>query len=556
LCPRLLTQADTLAQAGQWVEAFEHLTQAHALRPRHTGTVNGLGTCLLRLGRPLEARPYFQQASELAPTQPEAQNNLGVAFASSGDGALAEAAYQCALALDPDHQPAWRNLAQLRLQQGQWGEGAMMLAAVVQAHPDDIEALILLAGCYEQGEQPDSARFLYQRVLSADPHNSTAATALGRLALAPVAPAPAAPTPTAPAKTTHVAKLAAFRARPPVAPAAAAPVTSVVFYCTNEVSAGIRVGVPAEGLRAAGWTVKVPARFDPADLQAPDLVVLLRPNLSAGLMDVLAAATRAGRRVVVDLDDDFYGMLSDHPGYAAVGPGNPEAMRRLEQALAAADLVTVATPVLAERYGPLARRVAVIPNGWSHSNPLWDKPTPLRRTVNVGWAGTPTHSQDLTLVRRDLIRLMREVPEVQLVVAGDPDLFAAFSAIPETRRMFVPMMPFADYPSTLAYFDILIAPLRDTAFNRAKSDIKLLEAGIRRIPWVASDLPAYHAWGEGGLLVTGDWHTALAQLTADPALRATLGAAGRAKAETREAGAITAVWRAAMAPLLAPGTVA
>lgn len=255
----LLTQADTLAQAGLWVEAFEHLTQAHALRPRHTGTVNGLGTCLLRLGRPLEARPYFQQASELAPTQPEAQNNLGVAFASSGDGALAEAAYQCALALDPDHQPAWRNLAQLRLQQGQWGEGAMMLAAVVQAHPDDIEALILLAGCYEQGEQPDSARFLYQRVLSADPHNSTAATALGRLALAPVAPAPAAPTPTAPAKTTHVAKLAAFRARPPVAPAAAAPVTSVVFYCTNEVSAGIRVGVPAEGLRAAGWTVKVPA---------------------------------------------------------------------------------------------------------------------------------------------------------------------------------------------------------------------------------------------------------------------------------------------------------
>jgi len=189
----LLTQADTLAQAGLWVEAFEHLTQAHALRPRHTGTVNGLGTCLLRLGRPLEARPYFQQASELAPTQPEAQNNLGVAFASSGDGALAEAAYQCALALDPDHQPAWRNLAQLRLQQGQWGEGAMMLAAVVQAHPDDIEALILLAGCYEQGEQPDSARFLYQRVLSADPHNSTAATALGRLALAPVAPAPAAP---------------------------------------------------------------------------------------------------------------------------------------------------------------------------------------------------------------------------------------------------------------------------------------------------------------------------------------------------------------------------
>jgi len=541
----LLAEADVLAQTSQWAAALECLTQAHALQPQHTGTVTGLGACLLRLDQPLQARPYFQRAAELAPTQPEAFNNLGVACALGGDWPAAEAAYNQALALHPDHQPAWRNLAQLRLQQGQWGEGVSILAAVVQAHPDDAEALLLLAGCYEQGEQPDSARYLYQRVLALDPLNPAATAALGRLA--PAAP----PAPVAPATVAHSAKLARFRSK--AASPAAPPNPSVVFYCADEVSAGIRVGVPAEGLRAAGWSVKVPARYDPADLRPADLIVLLRPNLSPGLMDVLTAAKRAGKRVVIDLDDDFYAMPPDHPGYAHVGPGNPAAIARLDQALAAADLVTVATPLLAERYGPAAQHVALVPNGWSSANPLWAKPNPLRRTVNIGWAGTPTHSQDLALVRRDLIRLMREMPEVQLVLAGDPDLFAAFSAVLETRRLFVPMMPFADYPFTLAYFDILIAPLRDTAFNRAKSDIKLLEAGIRRIPWVASDLPAYRAWGAGGLLVNGDWHTALAQLTSDAALRAQLGAAGRAKAETRTAEAITAAWRAAVAPLLARG---
>jgi len=240
--------------------------------------------------------------------------------------------------------------------------------------------------------------------------------------------------------------------------------------------------------------------------------------------------------VILDLDDDFRNIPVDHPGYPYVGPGNPAILSQLEAAISMADVLTVATPVLADRYASMAHKVAVIPNGWSRSNPLWDKPSPPHRTINIGWAGTATHRQDMALVRREIVRLMRELPQVQLVIGGDYAVYEAFNAIPETRRLFLPMTTFEDYPFMLSHFDILLAPLRNNVFNQAKSDIKLLEAGIRRIPWVASPVEAYRAWGAGGVLAEteGDWYTALKTLVDDAGLRRELGEAGRNLAEKRE----------------------
>jgi hypothetical protein len=49
--------------------------------------------------------------------------------------------------------------------------------------------------------------------------------------------------------------------------------------------------------------------------------------------------------------------------------------------------------------------------------------------------------------------------------------------------------------------EVGVAPLSDMPFNHAKSDIKLLEYSASGIPWVGSDLPAYHKlceeWGIG-----------------------------------------------------------
>jgi len=323
-----------------------------------------------------------------------------------------------------------------------------------------------------------------------------------------------------------------------------------IFFCgTGDISEGARLDVPAQALAAAGWRVKVGRGLSAADLVAYDTFVFSRPHLTARSLEGLQACVNAGKRVIVDLADDFHRLPPDHPGYAHVGPGNPKRLRLLEAALAQAEALVVATPTLAERYESLAQRVVVIPNGWSSANPLWVKSAKRLAPFVIGWAGSATHRADVAVMKPGVMRFLREHPQVLLVIAGDPAIYEAFRILPETQRRYLPYAPFEDYPCLLARFDVLLAPLRDDEFNRAKSDIKLMEAGVRGIPWVASPLPAYLNWEIGGLLAekSEDWHAALTQLAGDVELRRRLGQAGRARAETREAAYLAQQWQALLA---------
>lgn len=342
-------------------------------------------------------------------------------------------------------------------------------------------------------------------------------------------------------RSQHASKLSALKARPI---GSIARTGGVAFIGVGEVSDGIRMGVPVAGLAARGIPATYARSTAALDLRRFDTLVFSRPQISPTAVREIQQARYLGKRVIVDLDDDFYALPPDHPGYNGVGPGNPARLQTLERALAQADLLVVATAALADRYRPLARRVEIVPNGWTRSNPLWEQAIEPHATLNLGWAGTPTHRADVALMVRDVVGFMRQTPQAQLVIGGDPGVWQMFADLPEARRSFVPMVPFDLYPNLLARFDVLLAPLCDNAFNHAKSDIKLLEAGIRRIPWVASPRSAYSAWGVGGLFADapGEWQSALTRLAQDETLRGRLGAAGRAQADSREAEHIARQW--------------
>jgi glycosyltransferase involved in cell wall biosynthesis len=307
----------------------------------------------------------------------------------------------------------------------------------------------------------------------------------------------------------------------------------------------VRLIAPATALSQAGHRIKLSRTPEPGDVKDYEVFVFAHPQASPALLEALKAFKQAGKRVVVDLDVDFHRLSADHPRYAELGPGNPASLLALEAVLAQADLVTVSSPVLAERYRALAKRILVAPAGWQRANPLWDKPSPRHSTLNIGWIGGPADVADLNSIKSDVIHFVRQLPEALLVLGGEPAAYSLFDALPEQRRLFLPLSSFDDYPFMLAHFDISLAPLRDVEYNQAKSDAKLLEAGIRHIPWVASPISAYAAWGAGGLWADkpGEWLAALKKLANEPALRKNLGEAGRQKAETRESAQLVELWR-------------
>jgi hypothetical protein len=91
------------------------------------------------------------------------------------------------------------------------------------------------------------------------------------------------------------------------------------------------------------------------------------------------------------------------------------------------------------------------------------------------------------------------------------------------------------YPLFMSWFwqalswDIALAPLLDTPFNRCKSDLKYLDYAALGASGIYSDLPVYASVEHGvtGMRVTNQpdaWADGLYQLVTQPALRRTLAA--------------------------------
>ncbi len=319
--------------------------------------------------------------------------------------------------------------------------------------------------------------------------------------------------------------------------------TRILLLSGAEETLSFRRSLSAESLSALGCQL-IRAKDFPSEPGAFDIAIVHNPHCTPHLMAGMAGCTASGTPVIVDLDQDYEQMPLDHPDYERLGLGFPARAKAYATALLLADVICTPSETLAEPLRALGYRVRVIPEGWSRRNELWTKPAPPRHTINLGWVGQPGQAEDVAVIRRMVTRVLREFPQTRLVIAGDPQVYQLFESLPEARRLYLPMVDMDDYPYLFGQIDILLAPLRNTPFNRSLSDRRLMEAGVRGIPWVASPLPVMMSWKAGGLIANtpDDWHTHLRQLVMDGGLRAWLGRAGLEQAALRDEAHIGRDW--------------
>jgi hypothetical protein len=322
------------------------------------------------------------------------------------------------------------------------------------------------------------------------------------------------------------------------------PNPRVLFVSPASEGQALRQDLPARALAKAGSAVMLRQSFPLDELGQFNAVVVRHPHASPALMEGLAACAAARVRIILDLECDFEQMPVSHPAFVSLGLGTPVSARGYAAALLLARQITVSSTTLAATLRSAGYAARVIHDGWSADNPLWEQPAPRRHTVNIGWIGAPGQVEEVAMIRRALVRVVREYPQVQLVIGADPEVYRLFETLPEGRCLFLPPVPFDDLPYALAQVDILVVPQRNTPFNRTRSDIDVVHAGVRGIPWVASPIPAYLAWTAGGRVATGldEWHGVLRRLVENTELRQTLGQAGRKKAAEREMSCLASDW--------------
>lgn len=147
--------------------------------------------------------------------------------------------------------------------------------------------------------------------------------------------------------------------------------------------------------------------------------------------------------------------------------------------------------------------------------------------IVIGYfSGSITHSEDFELVVPSLIKLFEKHQNLYLKVTGILDIPKELEAYKD-RLITMGFVSWRTLPSIMVDCDIIIAPLVDTIFNRAKSENKWVEAALVKVPIAASRVGAFEKSiidGETGILVNDEnWFKALDELVKNRQLREKIG---------------------------------
>lgn len=256
------------------------------------------------------------------------------------------------------------------------------------------------------------------------------------------------------------------------------------------------------------------ASFGPpgADIFDYDVVFAHRLAGEAPLWHKLCA--EEGILCVYDMDDDL--LCVDAANSVPYRIFHPVRLKTLANVIAA-DVVTVSSPGLLERYRNIHPRVTMLPICIPDEMPEW--PFPVREGLTVGWAGSMHKRQDWPGIAWALRDYADLAPTARFRMYGADYTGGLLGDRCE-------LVPFTS--DVMAFwrslnFDIGIAPLVDTLFNRGKCHTKLIEYGARGIPTITSAIGQSVEWvehGVNGFLVRdlSEWLTYLMELS-DPDVR-------------------------------------
>ncbi len=170
--------------------------------------------------------------------------------------------------------------------------------------------------------------------------------------------------------------------------------------------------------------------------------------------------------------------------------------------------------------------------------------------VVIGWVANVEHQTDIERLRlrEPMQRLLDAHPNVTIVSIG------CGLGLKGDRYRHIKWVPYAELSQHVAQLDIGIAPIADTPFNRARSNIKAKEYAAVSVPWLASPIGPYAELGEkqGGRLVQDDqWYDALHELVLDPKARRRLSRRAAAWGETQTLEANGHLWESTLADAVA-----
>lgn len=314
----------------------------------------------------------------------------------------------------------------------------------------------------------------------------------------------------------------------------------VLWYFSDHYGCGTyRVYIPAYGLESTNeYTSDLIFHRDvieyrPEEIAEYDCVVFQR-CLGTIFLDIMKLFKSRGTRILFEMDDNLFKVPVHNPASAVYR--SKAVISLLHQQIAQVDGLIVSTQPLKNQIQLLFpdKPVFVCHN---HLNEVvWgDQVIPTGQEMNdnkgkivIGWQGSATHEKDFEFMVPALKSILERNPNVILRLIGNVPLCVQ-RAVPANRFEWAKGVKFEQYPALMRFsnFDIGLAPVIDSHFNQAKSNIKYLEYAALKVACVASKVYPYEktiTHGENGLIATNteSWIECLQRLIDDEVLRKTI----------------------------------
>lgn len=308
-------------------------------------------------------------------------------------------------------------------------------------------------------------------------------------------------------------------------------VENIIPQCTR-----YRVLNKAEQLRKNGFAVKVvnASEFSLAQAQYASHIIIYRAPWSAQLQLLCDLAREGHKPVYFDIDDLVFDtlytdQLSYTQGLSEKEKGNYDAgVKNYGKMLAACDGAITSTNQLKEEL--LKYKNSVLLNRNLASSELIAVSSQFLKEdfgtddrIKIGYfSGSISHNENFELIKPAIKEVLDHYSSVELHIVGHLD-------IPQDMKQYTQRIVVHEYvdwkalPQLISQVDINLAPLVDSVFNRAKSEIKWIEAALVKVPTIASHIGSFEDMmidGQTGLLAKdSEWKEKLESLILSADLR-------------------------------------
>lgn len=300
---------------------------------------------------------------------------------------------------------------------------------------------------------------------------------------------------------------------------------------------------PYEQLRLAGVECTLSHITDaqlPARMALSSVVILHRVTYNSYVEELLQRKINQGGLVISDVDDLVFDPAAfqwiDSPDFQDPVRAKlyREDMLRNRTTLERSQAVLVSTSYLADQVAELGQPAYIQRNAFSLEMLAISEDAYAHRKdspgkVVIGYAsGTPTHDQDFQIAKPAVKHVLERYPQAELWLVGPLNPGMDWGGL-EDRIHHHKWIPWRELPQLQANFDVNLAPLvMDNPFGKSKSEIKYVEAGLVRVPTIASPTePFKYAIrpGDNGFLAAGEeeWIDTLCLLIEDKHLRRSTG---------------------------------